>query len=407
MPPSVGPNLGRWPVDAVIAAWQRARAAGLPVEPAALFVDLDRLDARFDALRAAFPSGTLHAPAIKAQPALAILRHLVARGAGLEAASWEEVQLALAAGCAPDRVLFDSPAKTRAELHAAAEAGIRLNVDSLEELARVTPLAPAHVLVRVDPNVGAGRIEALSTSVLPGRFGVPLGELPELPSFVEGLHVHVGSQGMALERQAEGVARVETVRKRLGLPVLDVGGGLSVPFRAGDPAPTVSEWAAALFAAAPSLREAALITEIGRWLHAPTGAVVTRVEYTRDTPAGRLGVMHVGADLMLRAVYRPEDWWHEVEIRGPDGDPVHRPLVSTILAGPLCFGGDLVVRDRRLPRVEEGDLVVICDTGAYTLGMWSRHCSRSVPALIGAANGETELLRSRETAEDLVRFWGG
>jgi diaminopimelate decarboxylase len=188
--------------------------------------------------------------------------------------------------------------------------------------------------------------------------------------------------------------------------VIDVGGGLAVPYRPTDPRPTVGEWAGALFGAAPSLREARLVTEIGRWMHAPTGAVVTRVEYTRDTPVGRLGVMHVGADLLLRAVYRPEDWWHEVEIRGPDGERVDRPLVPTMLCGPLCFGGDVVVRGRELPEVREGDLVVIRDTGAYTLAMWSRHCSRGVPALVGASGGDVELLRERERPEDVVRWWG-
>ena len=77
--------------------------------------------------------------------------------------------------------------------------------------------------------------------------------------------------------------------------------------------------------------------------------------------------------------------------------------------GPLCFAGDVIARGRPLSTIAEGDLLVIRDTGGYTLGMWSRHCSRGIPELLGLRGPEPRLscVRPRETAEDIVRFWSG
>ena len=71
---------------------------------------------------------------------------------------------------------------------------------------------------------------------------------------------------------------------------------------------------------------------------------------------------------------------------------------------PLCFAGDVVGRGV-MPKAEPGDLVVIRDTGAYTLSMWSRHCSRAMPLALGWDSGGFRTLRRRETVEDVVRLW--
>ena len=84
------------------------------------------------------------------------------------------------------------------------------------------------------------------------------------------------------------------------------------------------------------------------------------------------------------------------------GDPV-----PTTLAGPLCFGGDVLARDLPLPPLAVGDHVLIRDTGAYTLSMWSRYCSRAIPLALGLDRGEVTVLRPRDTIADVVAFWGG
>ena len=80
------------------------------------------------------------------------------------------------------------------------------------------------------------------------------------------------------------------------------------------------------------------------------------------------------------------------------------------VAGPLCFGGDLIGRSARLPRVDAGDFVVIHDSGSNTMSMFSRHCSRAAPAVYGYREQDGDLavllLKAAETAEDVMRFWG-
>ena len=73
--------------------------------------------------------------------------------------------------------------------------------------------------------------------------------------------------------------------------------------------------------------------------------------------------------------------------------------------GPLCFGGDVIGRDVELARIEPGDWVVVHDIGAYTLGMWSRHCSRALPLVLGWRHGQLSVLKARESLQDVVRFW--
>ena len=141
---------------------------------------------------------------------------------------------------------------------------------------------------------------------------------------------------------------------------------------------------------------------------APCGWVASRVEATRSGLTENTAVIHVGADLFLRTAYRPDEWYHAVRVHDATGAPKDGPIEPWSLAGPLCFAADYVAVGRALPPIEPGDLVVIEDAGAYTLSMWSKYNSRQAPAVYGyRADGDFEVLKPRETIEDVVRFWGG
>jgi diaminopimelate decarboxylase len=394
--------------------------------PAVLVLDLDLMEARARALVRCFPGNALHAVAIKANPVVAILRPLVAAGLGLEAASWEEVELARAAGCPPARIVLDSPAKTRTELRHALELGVRLNLDNLEELARVAELGPpahAEVGLRLNPAVGAGAIASTSVAARGSRFGVPWPASPEalVPLFEQhpwlvGLHVHVGSQGCPLPLLVEAARLVAELRdalhQRLGraqIRWIDIGGGLPADYGHAGAVPSLDAYVDALRRDVPSLFEpdVQLVTELGRALQAGCGFAVSRVEYVKEVDGRRLATVHVGADLLPRTAYAPADWPHELLVLDSEGRPrAGEPGPWTVL-GPLCFAGDVIAQGRPLPAIAEGDLVVVRDTGGYTLGMWSRHCSRGIPEVVGLRGEPPRLhvLRRRETAQDVVRFW--
>ena len=119
------------------------------------------------------------------------------------------------------------------------------------------------------------------------------------------------------------------------------------------------------------------------------GSPFRRVEYVK--PAQRMAVIHLGADFLLRPVYRPDDWQHEFFVLDRDGMPKTRAPAPVTIAGPLCFGGDILAHDVPLPPIEVGRLYRYSRCGAYTLSMWSRHCSRGIPAVhwIRSAAGAT------------------
>lgn len=381
---------------------------------AVLVHDIDRLRANLRALVAAFPARTLHAVAIKANPLVGVLRVVASEGLGLEAASIEEVHLALAAGCPAQRIVYDSPAKTRDELAEALRLGVRLNADNREELNRINDLHPAPgaiIGVRVNPAVGQGAIAHTSVAGPGSRFGVPVEAVPELLAafpFLQGLHVHVGSQGCPMPQLVEGVARVARLADDFGdrITTLDIGGGLPTSYRSDVEAPSPFTYADALRTALPGLFDGRreLVTEFGRALLAGTGFALSPVEYVKEIAEIPTAVIRLGADLLLRPAYRPQEWKHEFLVFDPAGQPRTGALAPTKVAGPLCFAGD-VIGDTELPPVQPGDLIAIRDTGAYTMGMWSRHCSRGMPEVLGLEGHAIQRLRRRETPADIVRFW--
>ncbi|MEM7158438.1 MAG: diaminopimelate decarboxylase [Myxococcota bacterium] len=397
-------------------------------DPAVLVHDLSLLRARAEQLQQSFPAASLHAAAIKANPAVSILSVLVEAGMGMEAASWEEVELALAAGCTPDRIVLDSPAKTRADLRRALDRGVRLNLDNLDELDRVAALEPgsdAHVGLRVNPAVGAGTIRSTSVADRGSRFGVPWPQTiePLVDCFVrhawlDGLHVHVGSQGCSLQQLVSAVRKVLELRAAIEARVgqgrirwVDIGGGLPADYGRGHDLPSLDGYVAALRRETPELfsGEFQVVTEFGRALQVGCGFAVSRVEYAGPKGERRMATIHVGADLLPRTAYAPNDWPHELLVLDEQGRQRTGQAEPWTVLGPLCFAGDVVARDRPLPPIVEGDHLVIRDVGGYTMGMWSRHCSRGMPPVLGLTEPDEPLvvLRPRETYEDIVRFWGG
>ena len=403
----------RAPVGDVARVLTMARDSGAwsADSRAAVFHDLDGLEGRLAELQAAFPSGTLHAIAIKANPLVELLRVVVQAGAGLEAASWEEVALAVAAGCPADRIVFDSPAKTDGELRQALDLGVWLNADNPAELERLRDLgAPgrARIGLRVNPQVGTGTIAFTSTVGRSSKFGVPLSQAAELVHrfpFISGLHVHTGSQGCGLELLVAAAEATAEMAEKLGLAWLDVGGGVPVRYTERDPEPpTLAAWGDALsgVSAGGSRR---LITELGRSIHAGQGWAVSRVQEVKDVDGVPTIVVHFGADFLMRRVYRPDDWDHELVVLDPEGQPRQGEAIPQHVAGPLCFAGDMLARGRLLPQARRGDLLLVRDCGAYTLSMWSRHCSRGLPPTWGYRRDGLAPLHRGEQPQDVVRFW--
>lgn len=378
-----------------------------PDRPAALVHNMDLLKDRLTDLQSLFPAGTLHSLAVKSNPLLGLLRLAVEAGAGLEVASAGELALAQAAGCPSQKIVLDSPAKTRPELAQACLLGITINANSAAELARLESLQPrGRVGLRINPAVAqADRACATMVATPDSKFGVPLEQARTLLarySWLSGLHVHVGSQVATLEDLLLAGQRVSELALEFPqVEWIDIGGGLPARYRSGDPTLSPAHYLQALRDSVPRLFQYQLITEFGRVVQANCGLAVSRVEYIETDRA----VLHLGADFALRECYQPKSWPHEWEVFDSQGVPKEGPVQTIDLYGPLCFSGDRLAHQVSLPSIQPGDFVVMHDCGAYTLGMWSRYCSRPMPEVIGLIGEELVTLRRAEDPTDLVKFW--
>ena len=426
-PSPPGPAAGAGPAERASRALSLALASGALGEDdtAALFYDLDGLDARFVALCGLFPPAALHAVAVKAMPMPRVLSRLVALGAGLEAASLPELHLALTAGCPPERIVFDSPAKTVSELRQALALGVHINADNFQELDRLDALLPgepprATVGLRVNPQVGQGAIAATSVAGEYSKFGEPVAKRREIVEayvrrpWLTGLHMHVGSQGCGLELFTRGAKILLDLRGAINAACgreqvarVDIGGGLPVAYRPEDSVPGMAEYAGALRRECPGLFAGGVrvFTEFGRWVFANQGFAASRVEYVKEQPGQRTAVIHLGADMFLRTCYAPETWQHEIKATGPDGTLKQGSKTPWHVAGPLCFSGDFLAKDRLLPDLDPGDFLLVMDAGAYTYAMWSRYNSRQMPKVIGLAGGRATILKDRESVRHVVESW--
>ncbi|MFJ4549902.1 diaminopimelate decarboxylase [Streptomyces sp. NPDC088817] len=373
------------------------------------FVDLDGVNETVTSLRSAFPDSlrVLHAFAAKANCLVPVLEEVRLSGMGCEVASAGELAQALEAGFEPAHIVFDSPAKTRAELVRALSLGVAVNADSFQELARLdeilaTRRSDSRIGVRVNPQIGAGSITAMSTATATSKFGVPLedegnrGRLLQTyrdRPWLTWVHAHVGSQGCPLDLIARGVAKAvefaEEINAHLGrrqVTGIDIGGGLPVNFDSDEPTPGFDTYVDHLREHAPALFSGAyeIVTEFGRSVLAKNGFTAAYVEYTKTAGGRPIAITHAGAQVATRTVFAPDAWPLRIEAHDPSGRAKHGLPVHQDIAGPCCFAGDLLARDRALPLLDVGDLVVVPDTGAYYFSTPFHYNSLPEPAVHGA-----------------------
>ncbi|WP_326582307.1 diaminopimelate decarboxylase [Streptomyces sp. NBC_00481] len=411
-----------------------------PGNPVVALLDVTGIRASAAALRRAFDAVTapgtpvLHAFAVKATPLVPVLRLLREAGIGAEVASAGELALARAAGVPPKRTVLDSPAKTPAELREALALGIAVNADNPQELDRIDALVRSATTrsplgIRVNPQVGGGTIDALSTATATSKFGVALRDEGAREWVVQAyldrpwlsrLHAHTGSQGMPLSLMTRGITETyelaEEINRRIGrrqIDTIDIGGGLPVNFASDAATPTYEQYARLLAEAVPGLFDGryGLVTEFGRSLLAKHGTILARVEYTKRAGGRAIAVTHAGVQVATRTVYAPGSWPLRVAAYDAKGCVKEGPAVVQDVAGPACFAGDLLAEGRALPLFEPGDHAAALDTGAYYFAHHYAYNSLPRPGIYGYAPGEGEMrfavVRRPQTVEEIVAEAGG
>jgi diaminopimelate decarboxylase len=352
--------------------------------------------------------------ALKANSTMGMVRLVRSLGAQVDANSGGEIELALRAGYLPAEIVFTGVGKTPAELEQAVSLGLKaINAESPGELARIDAIARARatrarVALRVNPDIDARSHPHISTGLKRNKFGVALESAFDVcidaarrPGLrLVGLHAHIGSQITSLEPLAGAAATLTALARRLAsagvtLEHLDLGGGLGISYD-GQPVPDVADYVAALVGATRD-SGCSLILEPGRWLVAPAGALVATVVDVKVHPgAPRFVVLDAGmTDLLRPALYSA---FHRIVPLERDG----RPGVTCDVVGPVCESSDTFGVDRLLPDPRPGDRVAILDAGAYGAVMASNYNRRLTPAEVLVDGGRWEVIRRRQTLDDLL-----
>jgi diaminopimelate decarboxylase len=357
--------------------------------------------------------GDLHVVfASKAFPCTAVLSLFAREGLWCDVASGGELQLALRAGFAPERIVLHGNAKSEAELRMALRHRVGLvvidNFDEIDCLARLLGEGAAAdrgqpVLVRVTPDVSGDTHAKISTGQADSKFGFAMQHAPralqrvgDVPGLeLRGLHAHIGSQLLELEPFAAAAAQLATLGP---FPVWDLGGGLGARYTERQPAPpTIEEYVGAIVQAANvhgQGSEQRLLIEPGRSLCANAGITLYTVESVRRNIS-----LWVAVDGGMSDNIRPMLYGAEIEAHVADRLGGDTPCA---LVGKHCESGDVLVRDARLNEPRRGDVIVTPTTGAYGYAMANNYNGVPRPPVIFCRDGDARVVVRRESFEDLT-----
>lgn len=381
----------------------------------AFVYDVAHIRARCREALAAFPGGVAYGA--KAFLCLAMARLLFQEGLEIDVATGGELEVALRAGVPPHRLVLHGNNKSFEELRRARSLGVRVVVDSFDEMDRLDSLHSAdglvaEALLRVTPGVSAHTHAYVQTGQADSKFGFGLesGDATEAlrraatSKSIElvGVHAHIGSQIFLLDSFERAIELLATVVRPMDIPQLCVGGGLAVPYVTGEQAPSIREWATVIHEAARSAGISARITaEPGRSIVATAGLTLYRVGTIKTIKGVR---NYVSVDGGMSDNPRPVLYGTGYETFLPRAAGAERPLVVTV-AGKHCESGDIIVRDGRVPHdLAIGDILATPVTGAYGYSMASNYNKVPRPPVVFIEDGDARVVVRRETVEDLLRL---
>ncbi len=369
---------------------------------------LSVLSARFEGL----PHRLCYA--VKANGNLGVLQVLGRAGAGADVVSAGEIRLSRAAGIPADRIVFSGVGKTREEMAYALGEGIfQFNLESEPELRALSAVASglgkiAPIALRVNPDVDAGTHAKIATGQKESKFGIAIARAgavydlaARLPGIrVQGVSVHIGSQltsaapfAAAFTRVAEFVIALRAAGHTI--EVVDLGGGLGIPYTPDQPTLSPEDYAALARAAVEPLG-CLLVLEPGRMIAGNAGVLLSRVLYIKEEEGRRYVVLDAGMnDLMRPAMY---DAYHEiVPVVASDA-----ALEPADIVGPVCESSDVFAKDRAIAPLQAGDLVVIRSAGAYGSSMGSSYNARPIAAEVVVDGADAHLTRPRQSYEEML-----
>lgn len=355
--------------------------------------------------------------AMKAASNQAILRTLAAEGAGMDVVSGGEYARAKAAGVPGERIVFSGVGKTRGEIRAALEGGLRqFNVESEPEMRVISEVAAsmgvvAPITVRVNPDVDARTHAKIATGKSENKFGIPIARAREvyaeaaaLPGLkVVGIDVHIGSQLTQLEPFEQAYTKVAQLTETLRadgheITRLDLGGGLGIPYARSNEAPPLPSDYGALIQRTVGHLGCEIEIEPGRLVVGNAGLLVSEVIYVKNGEGRDFLIL----DAAMNDLIRPAMYEAHHEIVPVNEAAAAAELQPYDIVGPVCETGDTFAKGRLMPPLQAGELVAFRSAGAYGAVMASEYNSRPLVPEVMVQGDQFAVIRARPSFDDII-----
>ena len=365
----------------------------------------------------------LIAYSVKANSNLAILTLLGKLGAGADVVSGGELERALRAGIAPNKIVFSGVGKSKDEMRAALGAGqgadkgiYQFNVESLPELLALNSVALdmgkiAPVAIRINPDVDAGGHEKISTGKAENKFGVDIklaaeayNTIRDLPGVnVQGVDMHIGSQITSLAPFEKAMDKILDLVKALrsdghSIKTYDIGGGLGIDYDdEDDESPLPAAYGAMVQRKIKGL-DLKIIFEPGRAIAGNSGILLSEVKYVKSGGARTFLILDAAMnDLIRPALYGAH---HQVEaVRRAN---MANETVAYDIVGPVCETGDTFAVKRDMLKLDAGDLVAIRSAGAYGAVQSSEYNTRPLIPEVLVSGDQYAVIRKRPSIEEIL-----
>ncbi len=348
--------------------------------------------------------------AVKALSNIAVLKLLKELGSGLDTVSIQEVQLGLLAGFDPKDIIYTPNGVSLEEIEMAAQTGVQINIDNLsilEQFGAKYPETP--VCIRINPHVMAGGNANISVGHIDSKFGISIHQLPHILRIAEntgmhinGIHMHTGSDILDIDVFLYAAEILfNTAKNFKELDFVDFGSGFKVPYKKDDIETNVEELGKKLTKRFNDFqkeygRPLTLAFEPGKFIVSQAGYFLAKVNVVKQTTS----TVFAGVDSGFNHLIRPMLYgaYHHIEnISNPKGKQRFYSVV-----GYICET-DTFGNNRMISEITEGDILCFNNAGAYCFAMASNYNSRFRPAEVLWKNGKGDLIRKRETLEDLTR----
>lgn len=350
---------------------------------------------------------------------------IASEGFGFDVVSSGEIFTVYKSGANMSKVLFNGNNKSYDELSLAIELGVgRISVDNFFELSLLNEIAKSHkkivnILLRITPGIECHTHEYIQTGHLDSKFGFDLTQIDDAVELIvndytnlklHGLHAHIGSQifeksiyGDEIKILVKEIARLDE-KFGLKLDEINIGGGLGVKYVEADYPPSTYEVAEIVIKRLYECIEKykidapALFIEPGRSIISTSGVTLYTLGSSKQVPKAKTYFAVDGgmADNARPSMYQAE---YDAQIANK---PDYELAQTVTVAGRFCESGDILIKNIKLPEIEEGDILCVYNTGAYNYSMASNYNRVQKPAMVLVNNSQSDIIIKRESLEDLI-----